>query len=581
MAALAWPRVRWRSSASIPLRSACVAKYRRKQCQHAPLGSRTPACWAAAFNLRSILRSSNGPPPALQKTRSSGPVNRLPSFNRRRVSTTASGKGARRLRCLVLTVPNFLRQQFSTMAAVRAGRLRPSASVVGSSARFSRFQRKPNISARPAAVALANNTISPAGRYAGSRVVARIARTCCSVGVNRSFGVAAGTHTSAAGLTVITFRAMAYFKSPSAWRVGFPRSMPDAGAWAEIKKRSVERAAEVTITGFRDQRMRHPVSRGSVTLTTSRDPVGAPLFYRDVPLMPSELEKGIIKPLVAEAIPLVAWRVRNVGEVRSRVVMDNLPLCANCHSFSSDGKTMGMDLDGLQGNRGMYILAPVAPEMAIRQQDLIQWSSPEGKLKGNVRVGFMSQVSPDGQYVVTTVNPASMAATSQEPPSNYYVANFKDYRFLQVFYPPRGILSWYSRQTGVLQPLPGADDPQYVQMGAVWAPGGEYLVFARAQATDPNPPGVPLAQFANDPNELQLKYDLYRVAFHNGQGGTAEPIPGASRNGMSNTFPKVSPDGRWIVFVQCRNGQLMRPDSQLYIVPAGGGRARRMRCLAE
>ena len=29
---------------------------------------------------------------------------------------------------------------------------------------------------------------------------------------------------------------------------------------------------------------------------------------------------------------------------------------------------------------------------------------------------------------------------------------------------------------------------------------------------------------------------------------------------MSNSFPKVSPDGRWIVFVQARNGLLMRPD---------------------
>jgi tetratricopeptide (TPR) repeat protein len=89
---------------------------------------------------------------------------------------------------------------------------------------------------------------------------------------------------------------------------------------------------------------------------------------------------------------------------------------------------------------------------------------------------------------------------------------------------------------------------------------------------------VPLAKFANDPNELQVRYDLYRVPFHHGQGGVPEPIAGASRNGMSNTFPKVSPDGRWIVFVQCRNGELMRPDSQLYIVPAGGGQARRMRC---
>ena len=40
---------------------------------------------------------------------------------------------------------------------------------------------------------------------------------------------------------------------------------------------------------------------------------------------------------------------------------------------------------------------------------------------------------------------------------------------------------------------------------------------------------------------------------------------------MSNSFPKVSPDGKWIVFVQARNGQLMRPDGKLYIVPAEGG----------
>jgi tetratricopeptide (TPR) repeat protein len=63
-----------------------------------------------------------------------------------------------------------------------------------------------------------------------------------------------------------------------------------------------------------------------------------------------------------------------------------------------------------------------------------------------------------------------------------------------------------------------------------------------------------------------------------GKGGQPERIAGASQNGMSNNFPKVSPDGRWIVFVQCRNGQLMRPDSQLYIVPFEGGEARRMAC---
>ena len=112
---------------------------------------------------------------------------------------------------------------------------------------------------------------------------------------------------------------------------------PDPVTWQAIKRHSVAGAATVAITGFRAGQA---VSHGRVSIRTSKDPVGAPIFYRDVPLMPSELEKGVIKPLAAEAIPLVAWRVRNVGEARSRVVMQNLPVCANCHSFSADGKTM-------------------------------------------------------------------------------------------------------------------------------------------------------------------------------------------------------------------------------------------------
>lgn len=344
--------------------------------------------------------------------------------------------------------------------------------------------------------------------------------------------------------------------------------MPDRAMWEAIKRHSVAGAATVTISSAG--------GRAGVRIRTSRDPAGAPIFYRDVPLMPSEVERGVIKPLAASAVPLVAWRVRDLAESSSRVVLDSLPVCANCHSFSADGKTLGMDLDGLENNRGLYLLAPVGREISVGRQNLVQWSTAEGALKGNVRVGFLSQVSPDGRYVVTTIDPRQKPG-ARDASTNYYVANFKDYRFLQVFYPTRGILSWYSQATGILQPLAGADDPRFVQMGAVWSPEGQYLVFARAAARDPDPPGVPLARFANDPNELPIQYDLYRIPFRGGKGGQAEPIAGASRNGMSNSFPKVSPDGKWIVFVEARNGMLMRPDSQLYIVPAGGGTARRMR----
>jgi tetratricopeptide (TPR) repeat protein len=359
---------------------------------------------------------------------------------------------------------------------------------------------------------------------------------------------------------------------------------PDAKTWAAIKERSQNGTASVVITGYA-RGGRTPLSRGKVTIRTAAEPVGAPIFYRDVPLMPSETEKGVIKPLAASAVPLIAWRLRDVGQPKSRVVMEGIYSCANCHSASADGKTLGMDLDGPQNDKGLYALLPIRAQARIGPENMISWNDYRGKLGGRLRVGFMSQVSPDGSKVVTTVAEPEEEQSDyqrrrqpQDLIRNYYVANFKDYRFLQVFFPTRGILAWYDGARGLLQPLPGADDPGYVHTNAVWSPDGRYLVFARAAAKDPYVVGSKVAEFANDPNEVQIRYDLYRIPFNGGKGGRPEPIEGASQNGMSNSFPKVSPDGKWIVWVQARNGQLMRPDSQLYIVAAGGGQSRKMRC---
>jgi dipeptidyl aminopeptidase/acylaminoacyl peptidase len=211
--------------------------------------------------------------------------------------------------------------------------------------------------------------------------------------------------------------------------------------------------------------------------------------------------------------------------------------------------------------------------MSIRNQDVISWSSIKDHSASPSRIGFMSQVSPDGRYVLTMLR-----GQKAELPNSYFVVNFTDYRFLQVFYPTRGILAWYDRTTGEKEPLPGADDPRYVHTDAVWSPDGEYVVFARAAAREPLSPGQKLPDHANSPDETQIQFDLYRMPFNGGKGGEPEPIEGASHNGMSNSFPKVSPDGRWIVFVKARNSLLMRPDSQLYIVPFAGGAARRLRC---
>ncbi len=351
---------------------------------------------------------------------------------------------------------------------------------------------------------------------------------------------------------------------------------PDVETWETIKKHSSERKATITITGVRDEKMGQAVSRGQVSIQTSKDPVGAPIFYRDVPLISVPVgERGVIMPLPADAIPLIAWRLRYISEGKGKVMMQGLPTCANCHSASRDGKTLGLDVDGPQNDKGLYALVPLQKVTAIRNENVIKWSS-FAEERASKRFGFMSQVSPDGKYVVNSIeNPG---ARMKNFAGRFFNGFYKDYGFGQVFYPTKGILAWYSRETGKLNPLPGADDPHYVQACAFWSPDGKYLVFSRAEAREPYPEGQPVAQFANDPNETQIQYDLYRIPFNDGKGGKAEPVEGAVQNGMSNNFPKISPDGRWIVFVQNKNGLLMRPDSQLYIVPFKGGKARRLIC---
>lgn len=79
-------------------------------------------------------------------------------------------------------------------------------------------------------------------------------------------------------------------------------------------------------------------------IVTSRDPVGAPIFYRDVPLAPFKNTDGMIRPLGDLAARTVTWRLRDISKPRSRLLLSEMPTCLNCHSFVADGKTLVLRL---------------------------------------------------------------------------------------------------------------------------------------------------------------------------------------------------------------------------------------------
>ncbi len=339
-----------------------------------------------------------------------------------------------------------------------------------------------------------------------------------------------------------------------------PSWRPSEADWAEIKRRSVQRDAEVAIVGVGAGEQ--AASSASVRIRTSTDPVSDSIFYREVPL-----------PFISavQDPSRIRWRFGGVeSESAPQIVLENLPVCGNCHSFSSDGSVLGLDVD--YGNdKGAYAILPVSKQMLLNDEKIITWSDYK-KSDGEATFGLLSKVSPDGRYVISTVKDRAV-----------FVAT-PDIWFSQLFFPIKGILVVYDTETGKFTPLPGADDPGYVQSNPTWSPDGKWVVFARSKAyrkpSIENATSVLLSE-KDVPEFLEskqpFKYDLYRVPFNDGRGGKAQPIEGASHNGKSNYFAKFSPDGKWIVFCKAENYMLLMPDSELYIIPAEGGEARRLR----
>ncbi len=341
-----------------------------------------------------------------------------------------------------------------------------------------------------------------------------------------------------------------------------PTWRPSPQQWEVMKRHSVDGRAVVSVTGHGSHDGTDTYSQGTVSLTTSKDPLRDSVFYREVILPFSDAVKDPSR---------IRWRFGSIAnDSAPPVILENLPVCGNCHSFSADGKVLGMDVD--YGNdKGAYALTRVAKEMTLATSDIITWSEYK-RDPNNPTFGLLSQVSPDGRFVVSTVKDRSV-----------FVAR-PDLAFSQLFFPIQGILAVYDSATKTFSSLPGADDGAFVQSNPTWSPDGQFIVFARSRAhylrnLRDKQKALLTPEECNEfvDGTTLFKFDLYRIPFGGGKGGVAEPLAGASGNGMSNYFARFSPDGRWIVFCQSNSFMLLQPDSKLYILPATGGEARPLR----
>ena len=344
-----------------------------------------------------------------------------------------------------------------------------------------------------------------------------------------------------------------------------PQWTPTRELWETIKQNSLNGYAQSTILGVKNNSMPEIISKGSVRISTSSDAVHAPILFRRVP--PS-FSYASLHP------ELMEWCLGDISSYDAPpVVMSNQPVCASCHTFSRDGGYMGMDVD-YNHDKGGYFLGRVRDIMVITGRDIFSWNEfPRNDgLQGS---GLFSRLSPDGNYVASTVNDISFLAEISDP----YCS--------ELFFPIQSNLAYYSKEKGTISLLvTGSDRHEIVDTDPSWSAEGDVVLFARATMMRDlfrELGGETVFSAANtNVSQLNKKYpvqfSVYRVHFSKGKGGRAEALPGASNNGKSNYFARCSPDGRWIVFTQSDSGIALQPDSRLLILPSSGGTPRLLNC---
>ena len=126
------------------------------------------------------------------------------------------------------------------------------------------------------------------------------------------------------------------------------------------------------------------------------------------------------------------------------------------------------------------------------------------------------------------------------------------------------LVAYYSLDSDQAKTSPALANKDRLETYPAWSPDGRYLYFCSApiwwqdrKKMTPN-------------NYDQIKYDLLRISYdiNTDTWGTPETILSADDTGLSILEPRISPDGRWLLFCMCSYGcfPVYQQTSDLYLM---------------
>jgi dipeptidyl aminopeptidase/acylaminoacyl peptidase len=113
----------------------------------------------------------------------------------------------------------------------------------------------------------------------------------------------------------------------------------------------------------------------------------------------------------------------------------------------------------------------------------------------------------------------------------------------------------YDTEENVVSSNPDISSPGHFETFPEWSPDGRSLFFCRAKALPPE-------QYD------EIRYDLFKIGFsHESKTfGKLTPVLNLSNNNQSITFPRISPDGKYLLFcvVDYGNFSIWHKESDLF-----------------
>lgn len=126
------------------------------------------------------------------------------------------------------------------------------------------------------------------------------------------------------------------------------------------------------------------------------------------------------------------------------------------------------------------------------------------------------------------------------------------------------LLAYYLVDSKIVKTVSVFSKKDRLETYPAWSPDGGYLYFCSADRLSSKQDKFPPSWYD------KVKYDLVRISYdiENDQWGNLETILTAQDTGLSILEPRISPDGRWLLFCMCDYGAfpVYQKSSDLYLM---------------